>query len=143
MLAIFYAQNVAQICTCKLQTQTGGVHEVHRLRAPDGGVHEVYEVHLPSGTFTSPSGGILGANRQVFTPLHSNVSNWVRTLRAVFDLLKPSQKNIFFDTVFDTTRTRFETFEYCSKPTRNVRMQWSKTYLLVPTTPPSGFVICS
>ena len=65
------------------------------------------------GSRGSPSiWNIVETNRQVFTPLHSNVSNWVR---AVFDLLKPSQKNIFFDTVFDTGRNG-------SNPTRNTNV---------------------
>ena len=51
---------------------------IHSFTIPDGDVHEVHEVHHPSGTFTSPDGGIVGANRQVFTPLHSNASNQVR-----------------------------------------------------------------
>ena len=54
-------------------------------------------------------------------------------VRAVFDIFKPIQRDISFDTVFDISRID-------SNPVRSVRMQWSNICLMVPTTPPSGLV---
>ena len=69
------------------------------LNAPDGarepeyGCRAIFVRHFlwPYGCskmyarlrITNPDGGILGANRQVFTPLHSNASNRVESLRLV------------------------------------------------------------
>ena len=50
------------------------------FKNPDGGVHEVHEVHELRQERSTSIWNILGANRQVFTPLHSNVSNWVRAI---------------------------------------------------------------
>ena len=74
MLGIFYECMDVRICTYvyelrqeHLQFQTGDVHEVH----------EVHELRQECSTFTNFNFHLehTGANRQVFTPLHSNVSN--------------------------------------------------------------------
>ena len=67
-------------------------------------------VMLNSLRITNPDGDILGANRQVFTPLHSNVSNWVR---AVFEQYQTHSK--YIDTVFDTCRSDSNTVRNMNK----------------------------
>ena len=56
---------------------------------------------------TNPDGGIVGANRQVFTPLHSNVSNWVSM--CIKYCVQESLTWIFGLNRSNTTRTQFET----------------------------------
>ena len=58
-----------------------------RLRGSRGSpsiwnVYELRQEHsrAQTGAFTGSIWNILGANRQVFTPLHSNVSSWVRAV---------------------------------------------------------------
>ena len=84
---------------------------MNRLRAQSGAFTRFTrtKLQIQTGAFTGFIWDILGANRQIFTPLHSNVSSWVR---AVFERIKPIQRNIFFDVVFDTGRSD-------SNPVRN------------------------
>ena len=61
-------------------------------------------------------------------------SNWVRVVFEQYQI--PYQRKYLFDMGLGKSKL----VEYDSNPARNVRMQWSNTYLLVFTTPPSGFV---
>ena len=76
-----------------------------------------HELQIQMGTFTSSIWDILGANRQVFTPLHSNASShfdWHQILyqRSYCITRKRycvTRKRHIFDKIFDTARIRFET----------------------------------
>ena len=80
------------------------------------------ELRIPSGTFTSPIGGIWNVHefhmahmKHPFDMFYSIAferfepgSSGIRPISTHFDLLKYIQKDISFDTVFDTVRIRFE-----------------------------------
>ena len=96
----------------------------------------VYELQIPSGTYGTPICQVLlhcirtfrtrfetqmftnyeshlehSENQQTDTPLHSNVSSRIRLTQTHS---KEYHSYTFFDTIFDTTRTRFETQTFTS-----------------------------
>ena len=97
MARYFYACLGIQICT----TFTSSVRSVY----------EVHEVHHPLERITIPDGGIWNNHLICFTPLHSNVSNWVR---AISTSIKYCIKEDIPLNVFDTTRIPLETQTFTS-----------------------------
>ena len=83
------------------------------------------------GRSRAPSGAYWG-------PIDKYLLHCIRTFRVGFEhnqIPCPSKINEWFlDIEFDTTRIRLEpSSNPSSNPARNVRMQWSNTYLLVST----------
>ena len=98
----------------RIPLEPGSKHKRSRALSRAFTSFTVHEIHHPSGTFTSPIWNIVETNRQYYSiaferfELGSNASSRFR------DIFKPIQRDISFDTVFDTGRNGsnpFETFE--------------------------------
>ena len=88
LLGIFYGRNDVK-----------GMYVHERSRAPSGAIRSVYEFHW--NELRIQTGAYWG-------PIDKYLLHCIRTLRTGFERIKPRQRYIFFDMVFDVVRIRLE-----------------------------------
>ena len=101
LLGIFYGRNDVMRVVANYKSRRGRLRGSRGSRAPSG----AFNFHLERSR--AQTGAYWG-------PIDKYLLHCIRTFRAGFERIKPIQRNIFFDTVFDVVRIRFETQTFTS-----------------------------